>query len=584
MYKKILKIKKVSFIALFTLFLVIPQVVLASFSDVPQTHSQYDEITALESQRVLGGYSDGTFRPDDFINRAAFLKATFTSTGYSPDPGIYETVYWDVPSDIWFAPYIKIAYDLGLMKVSPTNPNAYPSDPIINIEGLKILMPLQGIPSPLVDNNTNLIFGDVKNDAAYAYIIKAAQNSGLYIDRHEPFFRPFEKLTRGDAAELIYKAQQFRESNGTPIVTVDLSGSSFTEDDVRLQIFADVWSRLNNDYIDSNNIDQDDLIYTAIEGMMDALGDDYSEFYDPVEALTTQQSIQGEFEGVGIVLDDFEGQVVILEVLENSPAKAAGIRDGDFITHVDGISVSSKSINDVAELIRGEADTTVKLTIKRDSGTTIYTVNRQEIHIDSVYFGFTDFDVPVEIAYITIFQFTNQTEPEFKKIISENITENTKGIILDLRNNPGGTVSSAYEIAEHFLQDGEIIANYKIGGQIYAHRTFSNPDLSHLPVVILVNDNTASAAEILAAALKENYGSKLVGEQTYGKATVQELTIYTDGSMLKLSIAKWLTPSSKDINEIGLSPDVSINKSASDISGDTDSQLNKAIQELQKLY
>jgi carboxyl-terminal processing protease len=571
------------FLTLFFIF-ILPYTANASFTDVPSAHRQYEAITSLENQGILRGYSDNTFRPDEYINRAAFLKVVFAGIGFSPDSGNHETIFSDVPEDSWFSPYFKIAYDLNLIKYSPGEPKAYPTQPIINIEGLKAILPVYGIPAPLMDDVTSLPYGDVNAEAPYSYLIKAAHNAGIHLDKYGQMYRPFEKLTRGDTAELVYKAQQYADTDGAPAITLNLSGSGFEYDEDFL-VFFDVWDKINYEYINLDEIDKTVLIQTAIDGMIDALNDTYSDYYPTDEANEAQNYLQGDFEGIGIVLDTFEDEFIIMEVFPSSPALEAGLKSGDIITHVDREDVSDFDMATLVEKIRGPEGTTVSITVKRDTGSRTYTVSRKALHIDSVYLNDAVIPIPGDIAYISIYQFTDTTDAEFRVIVDKEVTSGIKGIILDLRNNPGGFVQSAFDIAEHFLKDNDVIAHYQIGPEIYTQRAFiSIPDLSDMPLVVLVNGNSASAAEILAAALQENKGVKLIGEQTFGKATVQELTLYTDGSILKLSIAKWLTPNKKDIDGIGIRPDISMAKSQSDITGTTDSQLSQAITELQKIY
>lgn len=579
-----MKITSKNLLLILLFVFILPYTAHASFTDVPSTHRQFEAITALENQGILRGYSDNTFRPDEYIDRAAFMKVVFAGIGFIPKSGPYETIFADVPQDSWFAPYFKIAYDLNLIKYSPGEPKVYPTQPVINIEGLRVILPVYGIPAPLMDDATSLPFTDVNQDAPYAYLIKAAYNAGLHLDKNRQLYRPFEKLTRGDTAELVYKAQQYAGTEGAPVITLDLSGSDFEYDEDFL-IFFDVWDKLNYEYINIDDVDKTDLIQTAIDGMIEALNDKYSDYYPTDEAKEAQNYLQGDFEGIGIVLDTFEDEFIILDVLPESPALAAGLQSGDIITHVDREDVSDFDMATLVEKIRGPEDTTVSITVKRDTGSRTYTVTRKSLHLDSVYLNNSVISIPSNIAYISIYQFTDTTETEFRDIVEEGVTSGTKGIVLDLRNNPGGFVTSAFDIADHFLNAEDIIAHYQIGSDIYSQRAYTSmPDLSGMPLVVLVNSNSASAAEILAAALQENRNVKLVGEQTYGKATVQELTLYTDGSILKLSIAKWLTPDKKDIDGIGLKPDVSIGKSKSDIAGTTDSQLSQAITELQKIY
>jgi carboxyl-terminal processing protease len=567
--------------------LIIPNLALADFKDVPKTHPDYEAISAMEKEGVIKGFADGTFKPDQLINRAELLKLTFVHIGYKPADTFTETPFTDVPAGSWFAPYVKKALELGSISLTPSNPKFFPDAPINRIEALKMVIPLEGIPAPYIKDDTPLIYSDVKPDAPYAYLVKAAQNAGLFSLNKNLYFFPFKNLSRAEAAELMYRAQIFRESLSemNPLSGAQIIGNSAdwgkSEIDLinnpKFPIFISVWNKINQQYFDQEKIDQNKLVFGAVKGMVDTLDDPYSTFELPENASKLENSLEGTYEGIGTVLDTLEDNFIIIQVLKDSPAEKAGIKAGDIITKVDDKDITGMPSEQVIDLIKGPAGTKINLSVLRDGKTLQFSIVREQLNLDSVVSEENKPQIPADLAYISIYQFTSTTADEFDTVLKTQLANKPKGIILDLRDNPGGYLDAAYKVIGHFIPSGKTLMNIKIAGQTAEQLSEGKGELEKMPLVVLVNSGSASAAEVLAGAIQDYKIGKLVGEKTYGKGTVQEITTYSDGSLFKLSIAYWLTPLKRDINKIGLTPDVTVEFTKDDLLNHKDPQLEKAI-------
>lgn len=580
-------------ISLLATFIAPITVQAAVFNDVPKSHPLYEQIQSLYDKNVTKGYSDGNFKPDQLVTRAELIKMVFTHVGYKPEENTGKTRFQDVPEDSWFAPFVKKGVDIGVVNYS-NDLKFSPEEAITKIDALKIIMPLEGIPAPLIDSETVLNFTDVRDESPYSYLVKAAQNSGLQ-DLSTDRFEPFKLLTRGDLAYILYRAEIYRQIFGFapyPDGTTTYTDPELTTEEEALlnnpkfPIFVDVWSRINQGYLNKKGIDKNELIYQATQGMVNSLGDQYSIFESPEKGREIEDSFDGSFEGIGVILDEFENQTIILSVINESPAEKAGLKAGDIINKIDQKSIKGMNGDDITKLIKGKSGTKVELEIKRDQETLTFTIIRDELTIDTVVQQEGHpVSIPENIGYLSIYQFTESTGDEFDTLLKTTLAKNPKGLILDLRDDPGGYLETAYQVMEHFIPKDDVLINIEINDRISAEYSRGKGEIKEkkIPVVVLVNKGTASASEVVAGALQDYKIATLIGETTFGKGTVQEVTNYTDGSFFKLSIAHWLTPDKRDINKVGLTPDIVVEETKDDALGKTDTQLQKAIEELQKM-
>lgn len=324
-----------------------------------------------------------------------------------------------------------------------------------------------------------------------------------------------------------------------------------------LSIFWDVWSRLEQRYVDRAKIDRNDLIFGATAGLAHSLKDPYTEFLRPVETKQFQEDIKGSFSGIGAEIGIRKGTLTIIAPLKDSPAERAGLKAGDKILKVDDTTTADLTLDESVRLIRGPKGTEVRLTVIRDSfdKTKEFKIIRDTIRIQIL----TTEKKPDGIFVIKLHSFTENSGFEFRKAVQEYLDSNSQKLILDLRNNPGGFLVMAVDIASWFLPAGETVAKERFAdGSEEVYRSSGYKFLENVPLVVLVNEGSASASEIVAGALRDIRGAKLVGTKTFGKGSVQEVMPLTGGASLKVTIAKWLTPKGVEINGTGLEPDVKV--------------------------
>ena len=344
-------------------------------------------------------------------------------------------------------------------------------------------------------------------------------------------------------------------------------------------IFWKVWDRLEKEHIENANFDTQDLVYGAVRGMVKAVGDPYTNYMDPEESEEFASGIEGSFEGIGAELGMRDNILTVIAPINGMPAEKAGLRAGDRIIKINDEMTTDISVDEAVKKIRGPKGTEVVLTVisKDDVETKEIAIIRDTIDLQSVYYE----QKWGNIAYIQIASFTEDTADEFNKEITKVIADNNKGMVLDLRNNPGGFLNVAVEIASRFVPRGSIIVKEQHrNGEIENFKSIGGNVFSDIPVVVLINEGSASASEILAGALRDVNGSKLIGQKSFGKGSVQQLDNFSDGSSLKVTIAKWLTPSGQSINETGLEADIEVEITETDIKNNWDPQLDKALNEI----
>lgn len=363
---------------------------------------------------------------------------------------------------------------------------------------------------------------------------------------------------------------------------------------VDFSMFWQVWEELEKTYLWPKDMDSEKMVYGAISGMTQALGDPYTVFLAPSENKQTKENLSGSFYGVGIQIGYKNRRLAVVAPLEGMPAERAGIEAGDYILQIvdsiKGIDLSTQDMTlpEAVSHIRGEKGTSVKLSLYREGDDDPYDAEllREEIVIPSVKLNFTkkqgaredDPNEPV-VAHIHLTQFGERTRQEWDKAVSEILSNGVvvSGIVLDLRNNPGGYLTGAVEYASEFINEGTIVVQQ---GR-YQSETFKadgGSRLSGIPLVVLINEGSASASEILAGALRDRLNVKIVGEQSFGKGTVQEARDLSEGAGIHVTTAEWILPSGTKINSVGLTPDIEV--SLEDDEEGADEQLKRAIEEL----
>lgn len=357
-------------------------------------------------------------------------------------------------------------------------------------------------------------------------------------------------------------------------------------------LFWDTLRKIEEFYVDSNKIDYQNMLYGAISGMVDSLGDDYTVFMKPEKSKSFLESVSGKenFEGVGMEIAVKNKILTVVAPLEGTPAYKAGIKAGDKIIKIDDKTTEGLLSEEAVELIRGKKGTQVKLLIVRPtfSEPKEFTITRDIIEVPVIRWEMLASTDEAsgknnDIAYVKIYNFTANLPSKFDEIVPEILKNNAKKIIIDVRNNPGGYLDSAVEIASWFLSKGDIVLKEQFrGGEGDDYKSNGYKAFQNFPTVVLVNGGSASASEILAGALRDIRNIKLIGEKTFGKGSVQRLESLRDDSSLKVTIAKWLTPKGTSIADEGLKPDIEIKLTEEDFNNNKDPQLEKAIEELSK--
>ncbi|MCP6719310.1 MAG: S41 family peptidase [Patescibacteria group bacterium] len=346
---------------------------------------------------------------------------------------------------------------------------------------------------------------------------------------------------------------------------------------LNFSLFWEAYSKLQEKYVNKDELDDQKIIYGAISGMVNSLGDPYTVFFPPEETKRFIEDVKGSFGGVGMEIGIRKDQLQVIAPLEGTPADRAGLRAGDKVVRVDDTSTADLTIEEAVDLIRGPKGTEVILTIYRQDWeeTRDIKIVRDTIKVPSLKWELRDDD----IAYLRLYQFSQKAGFDFSKAAFEILDSPAKKMILDLRNNPGGYLEIAQEIAGWFLEKEKIVVIEEFGqGDKKEYLAQGNGAFLDYKVVVLINEGSASGSEILAGALRDNRGILLIGQKSFGKGSVQELEKLREGSSLKITIAKWLTPKGQLITDIGLEPDTEVEMSSEDYEEDRDPQLEKAIE------
>jgi len=356
-------------------------------------------------------------------------------------------------------------------------------------------------------------------------------------------------------------------------------GKSFAKEEKniyeKIDLFSEVLSKIDKEYVES--INQSDAMDAAINGVLQSL-DPYSAYMSPEMFEDMQTETSGQFGGLGIEVGMEHGVVKVISPIDNSPASRVGVKAGDYIVKINDIQVQGKSLTEAVELMRGPVGSEIEITVRRRGvkKAIIFNITREIIKIESVKSKYID----ENIGYLRLTSFNENTAKQIKKKIKEFNKKNLKGYILDLRNNPGGLLSSAIKITDFFLEDGEIVSTK--GRKKSENRKWfaKKGDLTNgKTLIILINYGSASASEIVAGALKDHKRAIILGENSYGKGSVQSIIPLRNKGAIRLTISKYYLPSGKSISEVGVTPDIEIEEGSDTfvINTETDNQLSFAV-------
>ncbi len=398
---------------------------------------------------------------------------------------------------------------------------------------------------------------------ALVIIIIGSFSGGFLVGQAFPLLNP----TNATTTAITQTNQSFSTSNSEEL-------------DVLFEPFWETWNYVLDQYVDQP-VDQTLMMRGAIDGMLGSLGDPHTSYMDPEMFRQQNTPLQGEYEGIGAWVDVTGEYVIIISPMPNSPAEEKGLKPDDQVIAVDGEDMTGIEGNLVLRRILGVAGTDVTLTIFRPSTneTIDVTITRQKIEIPSV----TGEMLEDNIAYIQLITFGENTHQDLKKILKDLLKEKPDGLILDLRNNGGGYLNTAIDVASEFVSQSPIMYEEFGDGERITYKAKLNGLATEIPLVVLINEGTASASEITAGAIQDFGRGVLVGKTSYGKGSVQNwVTLQNDQGAIRVTIARWLTPNERQINELGLDPDYEIEITEEDIENERDTQLEKAIELLLK--
>jgi carboxyl-terminal processing protease len=349
---------------------------------------------------------------------------------------------------------------------------------------------------------------------------------------------------------------------------------------VNFDIFWQAWDKIYKNYVKPEQINNQSMVYGAVKGLVRSLNDPYSEFFTPEESKKFKEDVQGVFVGIGAEIGERDGFIVVIAPLKNSPAERAGLKPGDKILMIDATSTEGMTVTEAVGIIRGKEGaegTEVKLTIlsEDEKEPREVKIKREIINIPTL-----EHEIKDNILVIKLYSFNlNASNFIYDAVVDGFVKNKASGIILDLRNNPGGYLDVAVDLAGWFLKKGTLVVK-EVGKDIdKPEYAYGNGALANVPMVVLVNKGSASASEILAGALQINRGIKLIGEETFGKGTVQKVIEFDDGSSLKITIAHWVLPNGKILEGNGLKPDIEVKL---DKNSKEDIQMQEAIKVLKE--
>jgi carboxyl-terminal processing protease len=349
--------------------------------------------------------------------------------------------------------------------------------------------------------------------------------------------------------------------------------------DINFKLFWEVWDTLKKEYVDKDKLNEKEMFYGAVKGLVNSAGDPYTVFMDPKLTQEFGEDLAGVFEGIGAEIGIRKNILTVISPLDGAPAEKAGLKAGDKIYFINGKTTSDLTIDEAVSKIRGPKGTSVTLTIFRNGmeRPQDFIITRSQIVIKSVKTEEKD-----GIFIIKIANFSNDTKSLLDEAIRKILAGSVKGVIIDLRNNPGGYLDTAVEIASEWIEEGTVVSERFSADKKDDFPARGKARLKNYKTVVLVNEGSASASEIVAGALKDYGLATVVGKQTFGKGSVQSLENFGDGSSLKMTVAKWYTPQGVNINEQGIKPDIEVDVKAEELEKNIDRQMEKAEEIIKK--
>jgi carboxyl-terminal processing protease len=364
-------------------------------------------------------------------------------------------------------------------------------------------------------------------------------------------------------SEKIYERQKIKEAplcsriSGCALLPPTVTAKPGANTD----IIKEAWDIINKEYVEPSRLNSANMTRAAIDGIIETLNDPYTTYLSADEFKMGQSSISGEFEGIGATVNVQDKNIVVINPMAGSPAESAGIKAGDIIKAIDGVSTEGLTLNEAVSKIRGPKGTAVTLTIlhKNETAPVNITITRNTVELASV-----KFEMRGSTAYIILAQFTGRTETEFAPLLKKLKDNNATGIVLDMRGNPGGLLDIVVDVASHFLTQGIVVQVRSREGVVSVENVKKGYEVTTLPMVVLVDENSASGAEVLSGALQDQNRALIAGNVTYGKGSVNYLHQLSDGSGIYITSARWLTPNGRMIEGHGIEPDIKLQVTGDD--------------------
>ena len=515
---------------------------------------------AISAAELLPVQQTSVVTRGDFI-RAAVKALQFDTNATNTDLSQYVRVAKGLQ------PYIAVAHERGALRMF--GKDLLLSRGITRGEAVQLVVKL-GDFDPV---NSKTDFTDVRRGTA----IEGAVGIALQEDWIQPLrsnlFGVSRALAPKDALRFIAalmgeESPYMQEQNEVKTIAVELRTQPATSNFPKGAILQTLWQLIEKTYLYQDKIDQEDLAYAMAEAMMKSLDDPYSVFMRPTVSQNFQTQIQGEVTGIGAQVEYTDDILTIVTPLRGSPAEAAGLKPGDKIVEVDGESIVGIGFGEAVSRVRGPKGSSVKLVIDRDGVRLEKTVRRDVITVPEI-----DISWQGEVAIVRLLQFGSLTDTQLRAEMTKVQGKNPRGIVLDLRNNPGGLLHAASNVLSNFVPKGSAVAQVKAIEENRTDKTEHDPTIDmSVPVIVLINGGSASASEIVAGALQDLDRATIVGEPSFGKGTVQQVLQFNDQSAVKMTIAEWLTPNGRKIDSIGVQPDIVVQ------TDERDAQMSKALE------
>ena len=365
------------------------------------------------------------------------------------------------------------------------------------------------------------------------------------------------------------------------ILTILNKGKNYFVLSKELAKFVDAYDAIVNNYY--KEVDKDKLVESAINGMVSSIGDEYTSYSDKDVTDNFNETVNGKYMGIGALIMKSENDLVIYKVFEDSPSYKAGLKDGDIILKLDDKDTKDMSVNDIASIVKNDTNKEVKLLVKRGEENLDITIVKDMVELPVVSGKVINHN-DKKIGYISLSIFSSVASEQFNKQLVKLEKEGISGLVIDVRGNSGGYLTTVTDIASYFLKKGDIIYKLEVNDKVTVRKDKTKESRDY-PVAVLIDKNSASASEILASSIKESYNGYVVGTNSYGKGTVQQTLVLSDGSMIKYTIEKWLTPLGNWINEEGVVPTNYVELSSEYLNNpvfENDNQLNEALELVSK--